>query len=78
MAGFLLHLANGQMEDAAMARQQSKCLGDCAKREIRVEDSRLCDYFEPKRKQRYKVCCRNCKHFTAIKLITPNEKDSQV
>jgi len=40
-----------------------KKIGQCAKRLIVVQENELCDWFEVKRKGRYKVCCRNCKHF---------------
>jgi len=38
-------------------------VGSCGKRTIEVEENRLCDWFEPNRKTRYRVCCRNCKYF---------------
>jgi len=34
---------------------------------VLVNESNLCDYFEPKRKTRYRACCRNCNYFTKPK-----------
>ncbi len=47
--------------------------GDCEKRVIVVEENRMCDWFEPKRKTRYRVCCRNCKYFE-LKKLAENQK----
>ncbi len=52
--------------------------GQCKKRNmivngkeipLQVDDDQLCDLFESKRKTRYRVCCRNCKHFHTKKML---------
>jgi len=49
-------------------------VGSCGKRTIEVEENRLCDWFEPNRKTRYRVCCRNCKYFELTIKATENQK----
>jgi hypothetical protein len=61
-----------------MSRDQSKYLGGCDKRRIKVEDAQCCDYFEAKRKNKHKVACRYCKHFAPIKLDQGPPVDSEV
>jgi len=54
--------------------RKSGCLGDCAKRLIKVKNSELCDWYEAKNKdRRYKSRCRNCSNFIKIQLnVTDN------
>lgn len=58
-----------------MSRPQKKPLGICSKREIRVHSMHVCDWYNPSRKGKYKVCCRNCSYFTHPKDI-PDPKTS--
>ena len=53
--------------------------GKCKKRIMQpsgdpldVTEVNMCDWFESKRKTRYRVCCRNCKYFEVIKKVQEN------
>lgn len=58
-----------------MSRSQKRS-GHCAKRNIQVNLLHVCDWYEPKRKGKYKVCCRNCVHFTNKEV--PNDAKKEI
>ena len=62
MAGFCCQKGQ-KIVECGMARSHKLVHGVCQERKIEVSDDRACDYFVPKRKSRYRVCCRNCRHF---------------
>jgi len=47
----------------------------CNKRKVEVETSSYCDWFEKKRSNLTKRCCKNCKYFPVMKK--KNEKTSK-
>ena len=59
-----------------MARPQKTCSGDCEKRGIQTDDNLMCDWFDPKRKGRYRVICRNCKFFKKNEIKESNKSES--
>lgn len=53
-------------------------LGSCSKRStkecsVKVDSNSLCDFFEPTKKNKYDMCCRDCKYFVQIRLIASDK-----
>jgi len=60
-------------------RKGFKMNGTCLTRKLPVAGFQVCDFFELKRRGRYKVCCRNCTHFAMESKDdkpTPIQQDS--
>lgn len=48
-----------------MAKSKKSAEGICSKRSLTVRATHTCDWYKPKKRGRYKVCCRNCAHFSS-------------
>ena len=46
-----------------MAKPEKVVHGWCRRRSMNLSDDLMCDFFMPKRKSKYRVCCRNCHNF---------------